>query len=115
MQYTPDYDGISRYLRQSPDLRTELHRRGQLGLTVARALAPVLKSPTHDRVPGELKASGHVEDGDVSDSAKHDRMVVEVVFGPEQGYGAAATFPHRHPNPNAADYLRAAIPIIERG
>lgn len=114
MDYTPDYEGIGRYLRESPDLRNELHRRAELGLTVARALAPVQRHATRDRVPGTLKASGHVVD-DGLDDVHHDRMQISVVFDPEPGYGAAATFPKRHPNPNAADYLRAAIPIIERG
>jgi hypothetical protein len=114
LKYTEDYESIGRYLRESPELRAELHRRAELGLTIARALAPVLKHPTHDRVPGALKASGRVTDDGLAD-AGHDRMQVSIEFGPEQGYGAAATFPKRHPDPTAKDYLIAAIPMIERG
>jgi hypothetical protein len=114
MQYSEDYEGIGRYLRESQELRTELHRRAEMGLNIARALAPVLNHATHDRVPGALKASGHVTD-DGLDDIHHDRMQLSIVFDPDPGYGAAATFPHRHPNPSARDYLTAAIPIIERG
>lgn len=115
MRYDPDRRGIGDYLKFDPELKVELARRAELGLAVARALAPVLKHPQRDRVPGELKGSGHVEDDGVG-GFHHDRMQLSVVFDPFQGYGAAATFPHRrHPDPTARDYLLAAIPMIERG
>jgi hypothetical protein len=111
--YTPDYSGIGEYLKTDPELRAELHRRAEMGLTVARALAPRLQQPRAGRVPGALAASGHVTD-DGLDEAKHDRMQLSVVFTVE--YAAAATYRfRRNPDHLARAYLVAAIPIIEQG
>lgn len=115
--YTPDYAGIGRYLREDPELKAELHRRAELGLTVARALAPRLRVARSGRVPGALAASGHVEDLGVTASAPGrfgdgQRMELAVVFNIE--YAAAATYRFRHnPNEAARAYLLAAIPVIE--
>lgn len=114
MDYTPDPESTGRWLREDPELKDELRRRGQLGLTVATALAPIQARPTANRVPGTLAASGEVVDDGVG-GIHHDRMQLSIVFEVDQGYAAAATFPKRYPDPTAADYLRAAIPIIEKG
>jgi hypothetical protein len=103
--YHPDSAGIGAYLRSDPDLRAELHRRADLGLTVARALAP--------RHTGALAATGHVEDSGLDD-AHHDRMQISVIFTID--YAAAATYRFRHnPDETARAYLMAAIPVIEKG
>lgn len=116
MRYDPDYAGIAAYLREDPELKAELRRRAEMGLSVARALAPRLKRPSRDRVRGELAASGEVTDDGIG-GIHHDRMQLSVTFDVPQGYAAAATWPHRgHTrDPAAKDYLVAAIPIIERG
>jgi hypothetical protein len=114
MRYTPDEAGTGRYLREDPALRAELHRRGELGLTVARALAPRLKAPRRDRIPGALAASGQITDDGLG-GIHHDRMQLSVTVDVAPGYAAAATFPKKHPDPTARDYLLAAIPIIEKG
>jgi hypothetical protein len=120
MDYTYDRDGISAYLKTSPELRAELWRRAELGLTVARALAPVFLGNSRIRVPGTLQASGHVEDGGIGGFGD-SRMQVSIVFDPtgtnNDGYGAAGTYQHQPGgvrNKNI-DYLIAAIPMIERG
>lgn len=115
--YTPDYSGIGAYLRDDPELKAELTRRAELGLAVARALAPRLQRPTRDRVRGALAASGHVEDLGIGASAPGRfgdgrRMTLAVVFDIE--YTAAATFRFRgNPDETAQAYLLAAIPVIE--
>lgn len=101
--YTPDYRGIRSYLNNSPQLRKELHRRAILGLGVAVGLAP--------RRTNALASSGEVV-FDGSDQGKdHDRMQYSIQFTVH--YAVPVTFPKRFPD--ARDYLRAAIPIIERG
>lgn len=111
--YTPDYGGIASYLKSDPELHQELRRRAELGLTVARALAPRLDAPRNGRIPGALAASGHVTDDGLG-GAKHDRMQVSIVF--DVTYTAAATYRFRHnPDEAARAYLMAAIPIIEKG
>jgi hypothetical protein len=103
--YHPDHAGIGAYLRSDVELRRELHRRADLGLTVARALAP--------RRTGALSGSGRVEDTGL-DAAHHDRMQLSVVFTID--YAAAATYRFRHnPDTAARAYLMAAIPVIEKG
>jgi hypothetical protein len=117
-RYDPDYAGIGRYLREDAELKAELHRRADLGLTLARALAPRLKAPRDGRIPGALAASGHIEDLGVAASAPGrfgdgQRMTLAVVF--DISYAAAATYRFRHnPNEAARAYLLAAIPVIER-
>lgn len=104
-RYDPDYAGIAGYLREDPELRAELYRRAEMGLTVARALAP--------RRTGALAASGHVTDDGVG-GVHHDRMQVSVVF--TVTYTAATTYRFRHnPDETARAYLMAAIPVIEKG
>jgi hypothetical protein len=119
MDYTPDYAGIAEYLNTSPELQAELERRADLGLNLARALAPVYTGRTRNRVPGTLRESGHTEFDGPLQGVHHDRMQVSVVFDPvgtnEDGYGAAGTYQHQRGgkrNSNT-DYLKAAIPIIE--
>jgi hypothetical protein len=120
MDYTPDYPGFDLYLQTSPELNAELHRRAELGLTIAVALAPVYTGRSNIRIPGTLKASGHVEDDGIG-GIHFDRMQVSVVFDPigtnDDGYGAAGTYQHQRGgvrNKNV-DYLIAAIPMIEAG
>jgi hypothetical protein len=104
-RYDPDYAGIAGYLKADPELRAELYRRAEMGLTVAKALAP--------RRTGALAASGHVADDGVG-GVHHDRMQVSVVF--TVTYAAAATYRFRHnPDEAARAYLMAAIPVIEKG
>lgn len=116
--YTEDRQGTGDYLKFDVDLKAELARRGELGLSIARALAPRLKTPRRDRVVGELAASGQVTDDGVG-GFFHDRMQLSVTFDVPEGYAAAATWPHRRGggrgSPNAKDYLLAALPAIERG
>lgn len=106
--YHPDYKSTGEYLKFDPGLRQELHRRADLGLTVARALAP--------RRTGALASTGHItDDGPVGGSIHpHDRMQLSVVFTID--YAAAATYRFRHnPDTAARAYLMAAIPVIEKG
>lgn len=111
--YTPDYRGIGDYLKVDPELHAELRRRAQLGVTVARALAPRLQHPRSDRVRGALAASGTVTDDGIG-GVKHDRMQLSVVFTID--YTAAATYRHRrNPDHAARAYLMVVIPVIEKG
>jgi hypothetical protein len=111
--YRPDYAGIAGYLKSDPELRAELRRRAELGLTVARALAPRLREPRPDRIPGALAASGKVTDDGIG-GVHHDRMQFSVVF--DIFYAAAVTYRFRHnPDQAARAYLMAAIPVIEKG
>lgn len=112
MEFHADYRSQGEYLRHDPELKGELQRRALLGLTIATALAPRLRHPTRNRVPGALAASGRVVDQG-TDDAHHDHMALRVEFTID--YAAAATWPHNRRNPAAADYLRAAIPAMERG
>lgn len=116
MIFHADYRGQGEYLKFNPELKAELQRRGELGLAVSRALAPRLNRATRTRIPGALAASGHVVDDGIG-GVHHDRMQLSVVFdvSTPEAYGAAATWPHNRRNPAAADYLRVAIPVIERG
>lgn len=112
-RYEPDRAGTGAYLKADPALRQELRRRAELGLTVARALAPRLKTPRSGRVPGALAASGHITDDGIG-GVHRDRMQLSVVFDVE--YTAAATYRFRHnPDEAARAYLMAAIPVIEKG
>jgi hypothetical protein len=105
-RYDPDYAGINAYLKYDPELRAELYRRAEMGLTVAKALAP--------RRTGALAASGHVTDDGIGGVHSGDRMQVSVVF--TVTYTAAATYRFRHnPDEAARAYLMAAIPVIEKG
>jgi hypothetical protein len=44
-RYDPDYAGIAGYLKADPELRAELYRRAEMGLTVAKGSG----SPTDGR------------------------------------------------------------------
>lgn len=112
--YKADEAGIGRYMREDPELKVELRRRAEMGLTLARALAPRLQRPHAGRVPGALAASGQVTDDGIGGApGKYGpRMHFSVVFTVE--YAAAATYRfRRNPDHLARAYLLAAIPIIE--
>lgn len=104
MRYTHDGAAWGLYLRESPDLRSELHRRAQIGLAVGRALAP--------RRSGDLAASGKVVDDGVG-GAHRDRMQLSVVF--DVIYAASATFPQRRNQERTRRYLEAVKAVIEAG
>jgi hypothetical protein len=89
--YDPDYAGIGAYLKSDPELRAELHRRADLGLTVARALAPRLAP--RGRVPGALAASGHVEDDGLDEATT---TACSSRWSSTIEYAAAATYRFRH-------------------
>jgi hypothetical protein len=102
MKYNPDHAGVAAYLRTSPELAAELHRRALMGVATAAALAP--------RRTGALAASGHVEFDGPNEGAKHDRMQYSVVF--DVPHAAAATW---IPGPDERSYLLAAKAIMEAG
>lgn len=102
MKYTPDHEGTGAYLRTSPELNNELHRRALVGLNVAVSLAPYRT--------GALKRSGHVEFDGSNGGAKHDRMQYSVVF--DSPHAAAATW---IPGPDERAYLLAAKRAMEGG
>lgn len=102
MKYRKDIKGTGLYLRESPELRAELHRRARIGLTFAAARAR--------KRTGRQAASGHVEDAGIG-GVKKDRMQVDVVF--DVPYSAAREFGNKRSR--AEGNLRAAVPIIERG
>lgn len=103
-QYTANARGISNYLKHDRDLKKELHRRMILGMGVAVGLAP--RGPT-----GRLAASAEIVDDGPNGGINHDRMQLSLHFMVH--YAVPVTYPKRQPD--ARDYLRAAIPAMERG
>jgi hypothetical protein len=102
-KYRPDYSGTRKYLQFNSDLQRLLHRRALLGLGVAAGLAP--------RRTGSLAASGEVRDDGPNGGVNGDRHQFSIHF--TVTYAVPATYPRR--DPEARDYLRAAIPVMERG
>jgi len=65
-RYKLDPVGLHRYLRESPELKRVLLARAQLGVKIAKALAPVgVDSPR----PGEFRDSIHAIANEVKDAA----------------------------------------------
>lgn len=104
MKYTADQAAWGVYMRTSPDLRSELRRRAQLGLAVGRALAP--------RRTGRLAASGKVVDNGIG-GANRDRMELAVLF--DADHAAAVTFGYRRRPGGDRAYLEAVKAVIEAG
>lgn len=103
-KYRPNPAGVRKYLQFDRNLQRELHRRAILGLGVASGLAPRGKT-------GRLAASGEVRDDGPNGGVNGDRHQFSVHF--TVPYAVPATYPRR--DPTARDYLRAAVPVMERG
>jgi hypothetical protein len=109
--YTPDERDTGEWLRgrRGPEIRDLLYQRARLGLSVAQALAPVSTRRT-DPHRGALRASGRVVDNGIG-GFRHDRLEFLVEFTVEYSVNDA----FRKGYPHARDFLRAALPAIQKG
>lgn len=111
MNYTPNFHDTGEWLKgnRGPELKAELNRRARFGLSVAQALAPVSSRPG-DRHRGALRASGRILDNGLG--GRHgDRIELLIEFTVEYAVNDA----FRQGYPHARDFLKAAIPVVERG
>jgi hypothetical protein len=81
VRYEIDRRGIGRMMKSSPSLHRVLHQVANERLAMARARAPRSRPGTGGRTPGELAASGRVEDLGIRPVFKGEpRMTVAIVF-----------------------------------